>query len=336
MRYTQCKAFEKHLESAAPDNLSALYCLISKDATERALAFNELKRVLFLKEPKLDFKIYSADVKGEQELLLDLNTPSLLASKQLLHLPGIEKFSKSFLKTLEKELSALPKLVTLVLSGEALNRQTSFYKAVEKHGIVLDIVEEKPWEKERSMAEWLMQRIATAGKTMAPDAVQTLIQGSSGNLACLANEWEKLLTYVGTNKNISEQDVRAICILTGNDSSWLLGEAILQSNTSKALAAAHSALDQGNSLFAMLRQIRHQCMTALQLASASQAGEMHTIAEKFPYLKGHFLDKQLALATQYGIPRLVKAIQLLDFYEFKAKDQWDDPKLLLNLLIGRL
>lgn len=320
MRYTQHKAFEKHLHSSSPSNFSSLYCLIIKDPGERFLAFESLKKIV---------GAMSITLHSEEELFSQLDSLSFFSGKQIFHYP-CEKFSKS--SRLEKRFSQMSADVILVLSMESLARQSAFYKAVEKHGVLLDTSEEKPWEKEKNLAEWLMERVFQANKTMDLEAVTALSKGSCGSLALLASEWEKLLTYVGERPRISLHDVMTICSLSPLDSAWAFGELLLAQNAGAALEVALRMIDQGGAIFSILRQLRHQMTTALHLTLFDR----EQISLKFPYLKGQMLERQLQAAMNFRTGPLIKAIQLIDELEFKAKDGWDNPKLLLTLLCAKV
>lgn len=320
MRYTQHKAFEKHLRSSSPSNFSSLYCLVIKDPGERLLALESLKRTV---------GVTPLTLHSEEELLSQLDSFSFFSGKQVFHY-YCEKFSKS--TQLEKRFSHISPDVILVLSTESQSRQSAFYKAVEKHGVLLDTAEEKPWEKEKNLTEWLMERVFQANKMMDLEAAHLLSKGSSGSFARLAVEWEKLLTYVGEKQRISLQDVTTICCLSPLDSTWAFGELLLAQKAGAALEVALRMIDQGGAVFPILRQLRHQMMTALQLTLCDR----EHIALKFPYLKGQMLEKQLQAGQSFGTSRLIRAIQIIDDFEFKAKDAWDDPKLLLTLLCSRI
>lgn len=320
MRYTQYRAFEKHLQSSFS---SHLYCLIVKDPGERGLALDELKR----RGP-----CETKTMVEEKELIAELETFSLFSHHRLLHFQGCEKLSKNTQGRLEKKIGSLPEGITLVLSGESFSRQSAFYKLCEKHGVILDTGEEKEWEKEKGLTEWLLERAHFAKKTIEPSAVKALVSGTKGSFAILLCEWEKLLTYLGEKTSISLRDVEEIASLGSNDSNWALGEAILEQNSKEALEAAHRMVEQGTPLFSLLRSLRYQMTTALQLT----VPDREWISQKFPHLKGQRLEKQIHAATQFGSQRLMKSLQTIDALEFKAKDGCDDPKLLLTLLCAKL
>lgn len=328
MRYSQFKAFDKHLQSSLPSNFSPLYCLIIKDPRERMLALLELKKHLGV----FAISTFSADPQGEKALMAELDAFSLFSENKLLHLQGCEKLSKNTQGLLEQKILELPKQTTLVLSAESLGKQSAFYKAVEKHGVILEIGEEKLAEKEKGLAEWLIAHVHRIQKTITPDAADLLIKGSGASFAILHQEFEKLATYIGDKDQILIQDVYDICCLSPQDSTWAAGDAFLTGNIKQTLESLYRTVDQGGVIFSIIRQLRYQIRQALIIASSDRS----MISQIFPHLKGYALEKQIQNALHFGEKRLVLALQTLDDLEFIAKDSLDDPKLLLTLLCTKV
>lgn len=334
MRYTQFKAFENHLESAAPSHFAKLYTLLCKEMGERLFAFDGLKASFLRHGGKIDIRTYSSDPKGERDFLRDLDSPSLFCQRQLFHMGETEKLSKDFFSRFEKGFRQLGSQITIAFSAESIHRGSAFYKFLEKEGVILDIGGEKPWEKEKALQEWLLSRAEKEGKTISKEALQLLVKGCGGSFAVLFSEWEKLSLFTLRRSQVSKQDVEQISILLPEESSWQVGEALLQGNPEKALKAIQDVLYLGQAPIALLRQIRHQFTTALYILSCEESGKRDLIFVKYPYLKGHFLEKQLALASQFGIKRLQKGVIALERMEYQAKDKMDDPNLLFTYLTG--
>lgn len=332
MKYTQFIAFEKHLESAKEVQLSPLYCLIGKDLSERRWAFDCLKKILFEKTPSLEYLEYDQ----EHSFLNDIEAHSLFASTRLLLFTSNDKYSKKWSEAFEKKIVEIPPSTTLVLLFDTLAKSTTLYKAIEKQGIIFEMGEEKPWEKDKTLSTWLMNQAARFKKQISTDVVTMLVKGCNRSFSLLANEWEKLLVYVGERPSITIEDVRAIATLIPEDNSWAIGEAILGGNIAEAVQAFRHALAQGQSILPLLRQIRHQFITALHLLYYKTSGQEELIHSKYPYLKGPMLSKQLTIASKYGMSDLERAIVHIDCAEFNAKDGWEDPQLIMTYLIGKL
>lgn len=332
MRYTQIKAFENHLESSAPSHFAKIYVLLCKDLGERLFIYDRLKAALLRQFSKIDIRTYQADPKGERDFLRDLEAPSLFCEEQLFHLAGCEKLSKGFCQSFEKKVQTLFRTTT-VFSGESIAPISSFYRFLEKEGVILDTGGEKPWEKEKGLGEWLVSLAKKEKKTIAPEALRLLVKGC-GNFSTLFSEWEKLAIFTSGRSEITKDDVERISVLIPEESSWQLGEAILASDGKRALTVARNALSQGSTTIALLRQVRHQFSTALYILSCQERGKKDLIPLKFSYLKGAFLEKQLSLAARFGLRRLSQAVIALEKLEYKAKDTLDDPHLLFTYLIG--
>lgn len=326
MRYTQFRAFQKHLHSSSPDHISALYCIVSGEEDERSLALAELKKAL--KNPPL------IQFGGDRakEALAALNTPGLFETKEIIHLHSLEKIPKKEQGELLQAFSSIRPGVTLVLSGETLSKASHFYKGIETHGILLDFVEEKPWEREKGMLEWLALESTQAKVSVSKEAARLLANGTLGKYSHLKSEWEKLLLYTDGKGKIELEDVLAISTLQRDDTTFALSDAIASLDAKKALLVATRLLQQGNSVFSLLRQIRSK-MQMLLLACEGQEAE---VIQKYPYLRGQLLEKLMADAKGFGAERASMAIKELDAFEFAAKDGLDDEGLLFLLLIGKI
>lgn len=328
MKYTQINGFEKHLQGASLSSFSEIYTLLSKDSADLQFAVDLFKK--FLK----GYYTHSVppSALGEKEFLSILNTPSLFQKPELIHIFSVEKLSKDFQSTLLKELPALPKRIKLLLTGESLSKNSNLYKGIEKSGIVLDLSEEKPYEREKSLAEWLLKKSSEQKKKIAPEVVNALARGVSGSFSRLEKEWEKLSLYTLDKEMIQLSDLLLV-ELDSNETNWKIGEYLLQGNRQKALEIIYQELKRGESPIALLRLLRHQIQTALMIASYDQEGQSEKIQEKFPYLRGQMLERQLHAARSFGVNNLTRLLYRIDEYEFKAKDSVTDGELLFTMLI---
>ena len=98
-----------------------------------------------------------------------------------------------------------------------------FLKKLEKTGIILDIPEEKTWEKEKSMQAWIIDYAAKSGKKVDSTTALQLIKLVGTDTATLHQELEKLICFVGDAPTISAQDAAKLCAATPLDTIWQLG-----------------------------------------------------------------------------------------------------------------
>ena len=339
MKYTSLRAFEKHLEEAAPSHFSNLYLIIAKDSFARKEAADKLSHILLAdqKAPHFSLKVFQAEQHPMEAVLAELNSGSMFSEKSVLLVQNAEKYSKGVLEKLEPYFLNPSKKTYLVLCIAALTATTTFYKKAEKAGIVLDIPEEKPWEKEKTMQAWLGAQANASGKKMTPQACQALVKQSGTDQATLHQELEKLICYCGDRVEITAQDVAVLCTTVNMETVWQLGEAIFRRDASAALRVSKGMLDDGTAFLGLLRQIRSQFQTEFQIACILATGGSATeVTQQFPYMKGQILDRHLHSARNYGKQKFKEGLLLIDATELQAKNSGADTDLLNELLIAKL
>lgn len=339
MKYNQIRAFEKHLSEAAPDHFSSLYLVLSKDDFERKNCTEKLLNHLLKdeKQRELAFKSYEADSVNAKEVGAVLQTPSFFVKRQVILIKNIDKLKANALKELEPCIDRLAKGSCLILEGTALSAALTFYKKVEKAGIIVEIiVADKIWEKERTIADWLQIIATESGKVLKTEACQALIQHLGTDKQLLYQEMQKLFCYVGERKEINAFDVSTICLSIPQDTIWKLGEAIFSGDAAAAVSAGKSLLSATDAI-PLLRQIRNQFQTGFQIGSLlANGGGPEDVMLAFPYMKGAILTKNVQTAQRYGTTRYRSGLILIDNTEVQLKNSSSEPELLLELLIIKL
>lgn len=335
MKYTTLRAFEKHLEEAAPLHFSSLYMILTKESFLRR-SIGEKITAFLNADGKVLLKSFSADQPIES-FLSELVTYNLFSKKQAFFLHNVEKFSKPDLEKLALHFRKMNPSTYLILLGSDLNGTTYFYKQAEKAGVILDLPEEKPWEKEKTVSNWLLETSLKNGKKMAHQTALSLVKQLGVDLALLSTELEKLICYVGDRAEISPEDISAISGIKNGDTIWQLSEALFKKDTSKALAVAKSMQEEGTALIGLLRQIRSQYQTELQISYIlAQGGSSNDVVAQFPYMRGAILENHLNNARSWGVKKLKTGLLHIDNFELKAKNSSIDPEILTELLIVQL
>lgn len=339
MRYDNLRSFEKHLQETAPSHLNSLYLIMGKDLFECQEAFQLLLRFLLPSQEMREFglTIFEGLQVEESELGNALYSGSFFAKSRVIWIQQAEKLKKSVQEDLEKYFSRSQRDLYLVLSAAGWQKNTSFYKALEKDGVILDLAEAKPWEKEKRLVEWLNKQATAARKLMSYQVCQLLVKRTGHDQALLLQELEKLICYGGDKKEITAEDIEALCPRLQVDSIWQLGEALFRRDSAAALQMAQALLTEGQALLPLLRQIRSQFQTEYQVCLLlAQGKQTQDIAQEFPYMKGQILDRHLQQARQYGLESFKKGLLALDAAEMRAKNSLVDERILLELLMMQL
>lgn len=338
MKYSTLEAFEKHLESATADLLSQIYMLLSKEAYPREQALQKLTALALQGASReLNLKTYDAEQHDISKILRDLEELSFFAKKRVVVVQNADAFNKAATTKLEAYFKRPNKSVCLILVSPAITRSTTFYKNAELAGVMLDIPEQKPWEKEKTIAEWLRNEAARKGKLISHTSCQQLVKQLGTDQSLLSNELEKLCCYIGDKPQIEDRDVAAICGSVNVENIWQLGEAVFRFDAPSAIRIMRSLLDEGSALIALIKALRSQFQTQYQICSILfNGGGPADIAQEYPYMKGFILERNIKQAQGYGMERFKRGILAIDATELEAKNSGAEPEFLADLLIVKL
>lgn len=339
MKYTYLKALEKHLESAAPLHFAPVYMILSKDDFSRRLAYESLVHHLLNGQPSNphSLRVFAEEKINIENVLEELQSLGFFASKRVIVVHHAENLIKADTEKLIAYYENPNPEVKLILTATSISGTTNFYKKSELVGVILDIVEEKPWEKEKSLKDWMDFKVAQSGKQLEPSANQLLLKQIGTDQATLNQEIEKLICYVGEKRLITPQDVYDICITLNVENVWQLGESIFRRDTATALRIALALIQEGTPLLILLRQIRSQFQTDFQVCTIlAHGGSGAEVSKQFGYMKGQILDRHMQLAKNYGMQRFRKGMIVIDETELSAKNSSTDYSYLIERLIAKL
>lgn len=340
MKYNNLRAFEKHLSDSAPSHFAQVYLVVSKDAFQRKQSIDVLIRLLSSSSSVhgLNVQSFEAHDTPIDKVLTELHSFSFFRGNNLVVLQNLDKASKPFQEKLEISLGVTSKpSATLILTASALSAATKLYKKIEKVGVILDIPEEKQWNKEKSQQEWLMTMAVQKGKTFSAQACQKLIKRIGTDSSDLYQELEKLICYTGERKDITEKDVQEICSINNTETIWQLSEAIFRRDSNSALRISKGLLEDDLPFVVLVRQLRSQFQTEFKISSLlGQGATPKDIGEHFPKLPPFVIDKHIQQAQSYGLPNLRKGIVKIDEIELKFKNSSGGDDILNELLITYL
>lgn len=338
MKYTNLAAFEKHLEGAAPNHFSQIYLVLSKESFVRKQATDVLT-ALYLKgeQPELSLHTFDGDKHSIDMIMRELMSMPLFSKKRLIIVHNVDALDKDATTKLEAYAAAPNRSVCFAATATTVNRATTYYKKMEKIGVVLDVAEEKPWEKEKYVADWLFNEAAKIGKKLPMPSCQALVKQLGTDQSVLQSELQKLICYVGERQTITDRDIAAICSVANLDNGWQLGEAIFRRDPPAALRISKGLLTDGIALIALLRQIRSQFQTEFQICTIlTRGGTPNDVAQEYPYMKGAILDRHVRQSQEYGLQRFKEGVLAIDAAELQAKNSMVDPDFIAERLIIKL
>lgn len=339
VRYDNLSAFEKYLTETALQQLSSIYFILGKDLIDNQESIDLLLRFLLPSAEMKEFglTLFDGAQLGEAALGDALDSTSFFAKTRVIWIQQFDKSKKTIQEKLEKYFCRPQQGLYLLLSAASWQKNSGFYKAIDKEGIVVDLAELKPWEKEKRLIAWVNKQAAAYRKLMSYSVSQLLVKRIGNDQALLNQELEKLICYCLDKQEITEQDVEKICSQQHVETIWQLGEAIFRRDVATALQIGSTFLVEGQPFLPLLRQIRSQFQTEYQVCLLLAQGKpAQEITQQFPYMKGQILERHIQQAQQYGLTAFKKGLLAIDAAEIKAKNSSIDERILLELLMMQL
>lgn len=339
MKFTNSRAFVKHLNEAAPRHFSPLYMIIVGDEAERKEAVKNLISALLGSDGVAEqaLKVLDGEKVQAKDLLEELQTQSLFASRRIIHLCHADKLGENVIERLESYFPHPNPSTFLILSAAAIHRGSSFYKKAEKGGIILDIEEQKPWEKTAALAQYAEEQFSKSGFSIEHPLSLQLVERVGGQKLLLQQEIEKLICYMENRRQVTREDIEVVCVNVSNESGWQLGDAIFRRDIPTAHRIIQALLEQEGSLIGLLRQLRGQFQVKYQVSALlAGGGGSNEIQQRFPYMKGNILQQNIQVAQSFGQEPLKKGILLIDETELLAKNSVVNEELLADQLVFKL
>lgn len=296
-----------------------MHLIIAKDPEERRRAFKTEDKPLFFAPEAFD------------AFFQELETMPFLTKTKTLVLEEIDQLPKEGQEKLLDYLKKPNPWIVLHCTASSLPANSKLVKSAEH---VTRIKQEKAWEKEKRLAQWVVDEAKTGNVEIALPTAQAFVKGVDPQL--LQTELDKLICYVGDKKQITPADIHAISTPMHHETLWQLGDAIFARRTAIALQIGRRLLHDGLSLFPLIANLRSQFHTMQNVLKTHSEGGKQAVLTAYPYLKGGLLDKKIAAATSYGTTRLNRALLNLFEIELKAKNSAIHPELLLEILIAKV
>ncbi len=314
MRYQTIHSFEKHL--LGESSPSPVYLIAIPDDYERAQVLGLVSSRL---SPASEVVRFSPELDCV-DLFDALQSPSLFGGEPVVLLEDCDDLKK---KEVDRILEFLQtnRSGSLVLSSRG---KTPFAKVVEKMGVVCDLLDEKPWDKEKRLSITLSEMAKRAGKRLGGDAPPLLFERLGRDAALLVKEMEKLICYVGERPTIERSDIFQISSLSDSDTAWQMAEEIVWERGG-SFDPAHFPQ--------ILFSLRSQLQIGLKITSLLEAGvPSGEWGPYFPKMWPRTLEKRRDQAMKKGSGFFKRGLDIVYKVEALSRSGASSAEALFDLV----
>jgi DNA polymerase-3 subunit delta len=197
--------------------------------------------------------IWHADSEALSEALSIASTPPMMAARRVVVLHSVQQLRQADWQRLDT-YAAQPMESTVLICSSTDNEPAKFPARFWQNAVAIEC---KRLEG-KALHEWVRNTVLRHGCTIADDVLQELLHEQQNDLWLLAQEIDKLCTYVGDAKMITHADVQAVCQTSRLPSIFALSDAIGARHMLAALTLVDDLLNQGEPplvVFSMI--VRH-------------------------------------------------------------------------------
>ena len=236
----------------------------------------------------------------------------------------------AFEKGLAEAVPGLPdSTVLIVLVDEELPASSPLLKAAQAHGQII----QSTLPKGAALESWIKKRAQGMGVKVSGEAVTLLADFIGNQLRLLANELEKLATYVGAGGTIEAGHVRMLSAEVQAARIFDLTDALAQRNRTLALNLLHDLLADGQHPLALLptitSQVRNLLLVKEMAASGLRAAQIAAAIGSPPFV----VEKALRNVGKFSSAQLEKTYRRLLDTDAALKRSRLTPEMALDLLV---
>jgi len=220
----------------------------------------------------------------------------------------------------------------LILTADKADRKRKLFKSLTKHDGAVSC--DAP--REMTLIPWIKKRAQAMGYSLSPEAARQMVEQTGPKPGVLAVELEKVMTYAGKDRSISDQQVLAVVGDIKQEDPFALTEALKEKNAEQALALLHNQLDHGEEPLKILGTIVWQLRALWEVKYyQSQKLSPGTIAQEMG-AKPFMVEKALKHTRNFSQLELIRSFKDLAQADRQLKSSGQSPKGILESLILKL
>ncbi|MGB9300312.1 MAG: DNA polymerase III subunit delta [Anaerolineae bacterium] len=238
----------------------------------------------------------------------------------------------AFLEQFEAYVNSLPESTRLVLiEDHKIKKSNPIHKIVSHsdHGHEHEFTPLRSGE----LSRWISERVEEKGGRIERAAIEVLAAFVGSDLRLLVHEIDKLLTYVGPERAVTEQDVQLLVSYAQEANIFDMVDALGKRDTCRAMELLEQLLEGGRHPLYLLNMITRQFRILIQvkelLAKGTSVKDIQALLRLHPYV----VKKSTAQAANFSILQLEAIFRQLHEVDAAVKSGEMEPTLALNLFV---
>jgi DNA polymerase-3 subunit delta len=284
-----------------------------------------------------DFRPLNLDVVGcgevdSRDIVARASSLPMMGDMRVVVAKNVERLSERDLELLGRYVESPSETTTLVLAGRKADLRRKPFSTLNARGAAFEFAP----LKDAKIPSWIADRVKLKGASIDEEAAELFSTYVGSSLREIESEIEKLLTYLGTRKNVTQDDVANVIGFSREYTIFQLQDNIGKGNVRQALIILDHMLDDGQTLPYFIRMLTTYFSSLWRLHHLTRRGVQETRdPSEFPKAWNWKRDEYLAALRLYPSERIERAFRLLAETELASRQtsSVEDRDLLHAMLV---
>ncbi|MCX6990922.1 MAG: hypothetical protein NTX49_07680 [Chlamydiae bacterium] len=330
MKFQNLASFEKHLHASS---VVSTYIVACSDSDERSKILASIAEWLCKKYPESEVLGSLSSSEKFQSIIENLSTQPLFSSHIIVGINDGSDFSKKERAELEGFITKPSKFAFLVMGASSLKDFSAVCNTAKNDIVVLDLSQEKTWDRQRRLQQWLIDRCIKEGKKISQGVASEILDACGPDIMLLEQELLKIIAYIGASPSISSEDVKNIGVNYVLPTGWNMAESLVWEAKAPIKDPSFSLSD----LLPLLGQVRYHLQLLRQFAVyLSQGQSREEISAHFPQVRQNSFDKCMQLACSHNAAYFDEALKCLFKIDLLSKNSSLSADFLWDYLVSQI
>ena len=199
---------------------------------------DKLLEALTDKDDNLNFMKFAGSGVDTSELLAFCNEMPFFADRRVVLVENSGLF-KSSNEDFAKKLVEIEDTSIAIFVEMDVDSRYKLFKAVDKEGEALEFTT----PDEKMMVTWVKSMFKNENVATTDTAVYKIIEAAHMDMNCIKNEVDKMISFAGDTKQVSEHDVDMLCSQDAESKVYQMIDFIIAKQKDKASRMYHDLLE---------------------------------------------------------------------------------------------
>ena len=295
---------QKLLQDIKKQDFSHIYLLCGEEDYLRKQYRDKLRQVLAQPEDTMNTHYYEGKEAKTEEVMELAKTLPFFASRRVIIIENSGWFSKGG-DRMAQFLEELPETTYLIFVEAETDKRTKLYKGIKKWGRVAEFSR----QEEATLKKWIMGMIKKEDMVCSPAALNFFLERTGTEMSHIKMEMEKLICYCMGRREITIEDVEAICCKRIQNQIFEMISALALRQREKALSLYYDLLSLKEPPMRILALIVRQFNLLLQVKEMKKNGCTSAVISQKTGLHTYLVGKYERQAAEFRFSELRSALE---------------------------